>query len=85
MLTNKGRDAARITIRRRTPYRLLATLLVALMGGVALTACKSSYTYDAIDRMTSVTHNDGSVDKYTYDATGNIIRIQHIAAPKSNG
>jgi len=62
-------------------HRLPKLVIVMIVTALALTACKSNYTYDANHRLTSVTHNNGGVDKYTYDASGNIIRVKRIPPP----
>ena len=34
----------------------------------------TSYTYDALDRLTSVTQADGTVTSYEYDPVGNLVK-----------
>ncbi|MDB2130799.1 RHS repeat domain-containing protein, partial [Enterocloster clostridioformis] len=34
----------------------------------------TSYTYDALDRLTGVTQADGTVISYEYDPVGNLIK-----------
>lgn len=51
---------------------------------IILVACPilghaTTYTYDALNRLTSATYSNGDFVKYSYDAGGNIIRIQSSA------
>lgn len=63
-------------------------VLRALMGGAAALAMRTSslaqavsYTYDALGRLKTVTHPDGRVTTYTYDAAGNRSQVTTGAAP----
>jgi len=49
---------------------LLATC--ALLVGLAPAARATQYEYDALNRVTKVTHDNGNSVSYTYDAAGNI-------------
>ncbi|MGE5416831.1 MAG: Ig-like domain-containing protein [Acidobacteriota bacterium] len=53
----------------------LALLLV-------LPAAADIYTYDDLNRLTSVTYDDGSKITYTYDAAGNILSITNTGVTK---
>lgn len=64
----RGTGGGRFRIVRSAS--LLAFAL--LVGG---SAAASSYTYDALGRLTQVTEADGSWIQYTYDANGNVTSI----------
>jgi YD repeat-containing protein len=36
------------------------------------------YTYDELNRLTSVSYGDGKVVSYTYDAAGNILTVERV-------
>lgn len=56
----------------------LAVILgaVAPAGGASQTV---TYAYDAVGRLTSATYDSGWAVQYTYDASGNLVRIQSAA------
>lgn len=54
--------------------------LAALLAGNWAGAGDVSYTYDDLDRLTSVTYGDGSKTSYTYDEPGNIGSVITTAA-----
>jgi len=39
-----------------------------------------SYTYDALQRLTAASYNDGTIFDYTYDATGNTLQLEKTVA-----
>jgi len=52
-------------------------LLIALsaLASTAILAATFSYEYDALGRLTKVSHPDGSVENYTLDAAGNRVQF----------
>ncbi len=57
---------------------VLATVVLgAVLASPALAA--TTYTYDALGRLTSVTYDNGKTIAYTYDAAGN--RTQTTQGP----
>lgn len=61
-------------------------VLVLLVALVALlwthrTVHAQTYQYDAAGRVSAALYTSGASIRYTYDAAGNVTRIQHIPAP----
>ncbi|NLK51043.1 MAG: RHS repeat protein [Syntrophomonadaceae bacterium] len=54
----------------------LLTIILASVF-VALPANASTYTYDNLNRLTSVTYDNGQKVIYTYDVAGNILEVQY--------
>ena len=52
---------------------ILALMLASTWVGAV------TYTYDDVDRITSVTYDDGSKTSFAYDAAGNIVSVSTIA------
>ncbi len=50
------------------------TLLILLMGGVTA-AYAATYSYDELNRVTSVTYDSGQKIEYSYDAGGNLLSV----------
>ncbi|WP_237266844.1 putative Ig domain-containing protein [Thermoclostridium stercorarium] len=50
---------------------LLITTLMYISGSFAVT-----YKYDDLDRLVEVVYDDGTTVKYTYDAAGNILKVE---------
>lgn len=53
-------------------------MLLVVMAAVSLTALNAhatSYIYDALNRLTRVTYDNGSYISYTYDPAGNILQV----------
>ncbi len=57
-------------------FILLLSLCLAVPAAAVETA---TYIYDAMDRLTQVTYNDGTTITYTYDKMGN--RLTETVAP----
>lgn len=58
-----------------------------VLGFLVLGTCQAgdiSYDYDALNRLTKVTYDDGSTVEYEYDLAGNITRVIKKAAPKGS-
>ena len=49
------------------------------------TVMQTSYTYDANFRVSIVTRNDGTKEKYTYDSMGQTTRVDYYEASESTG
>ncbi len=65
---------------------LLALLLVPVVAAIA-TAQQASihYVYDDLNRLSAVVNQQGDVAVYTYDATGNILKIERFNATELPG
>lgn len=64
---------------RRVPRAAACVLLAALLGGVPGTSAATIfYVHDALNRLVAVIDHDGSLASYTYDAVGNILRIDRV-------
>jgi YD repeat-containing protein len=58
---------------------LFALLIAALFSiGVGRAVATTSYTYDALGRVTQVVESDGTTTQYSYDANGNILSINRV-------
>jgi len=53
---------------------MVVTIILASVF-VALPANASTYTYDNLNRLTSVTYDNGQKVIYTYDVAGNILEV----------
>ena len=54
--------------------KIIATAIITLlMTGIALSANAAVYTYDNLNRLTSVTYKNGQKINYTYDPGGNML------------
>lgn len=51
-------------------------ITLSLLLSIALPAYAATYTYDNLNRLTSVTYLDGRRITYTYDAGGNILAVR---------
>jgi len=59
-----------------TPTLLPGTLTPVVMGPLTI-----NYTYDALNRLTSVIYSDGRHFNYTYDANGNTLQLERDLGP----
>ncbi|MEX2148137.1 MAG: IPT/TIG domain-containing protein [Candidatus Rokuibacteriota bacterium] len=65
----------------------LLPLVAAVLGVIAPAACALAqppaihYVYDALHRLVAVVDQQGQAATYTYDAVGNILRIERIDPP----
>ncbi len=59
-------------------YSMLAILLVGMFISSA-SAATATYTYDKLNRLTSVSYDNGNSITYTYDAAGNITRVDKVS------
>ena len=55
--------------------RVLTVCLFLLAGFVTPAWAATTYTYDALGRLTSVTYSNGKTITYTYDAAGNRTQV----------
>jgi YD repeat-containing protein len=63
---------------------LLATVIACLLWRVAWALAQQPsiyYVYDALNRLTAVVDQQGHAATYTYDAVGNILKIDRVDAP----
>lgn len=63
--------------RYRMSFLVISTLLVLGPVLLAQPAVEWTYTYDARGRLVRVTDSGGNVRRYVYDASGNLVSIQH--------
>jgi|GEM_PF-6311911 len=66
--------------RKTIAITLVITLLLA---SFAIPANAATYTYDELNRLTSVTYENGQKLTYTYDAGGNITSVSHTGGMQS--
>jgi len=59
--------------------RIIFLALLSLLFAPSLYA--TTFTYDSLHRLTSVTHDNGDVTTYSYDAGGNLLSTQTAALP----
>ncbi|SNS57760.1 YD repeat-containing protein [Anaerovirgula multivorans] len=57
----------------RTIKTFILTILILILSCYSVFA--ATYTYDSLNRLISVIHNNGQVMNYSYDAAGNIAQI----------
>src|SRR3989442_885998 len=77
----------------RFPIRILAVLLAATLllaipiGHIAAQTSAASviYVYDDLNRLIAVIDQQGNAATYTYDAVGNILRIERFNAAEFPG
>ncbi|WP_142247998.1 LPXTG cell wall anchor domain-containing protein [Alkalihalobacterium alkalinitrilicum] len=63
-------------------FKPLIYFIVLFAMFLPSSALAATYTYDELNRITSVTYNDGQTIEYTYDSTGNILSVtQNGGAP----
>jgi YD repeat-containing protein len=75
----RAADAARLTTTLAAC--LLAVVLVAaLPGWASAQAAAIHYVYDDLNRLSAVVNQQGDVAVYSYDAVGNILRIERFDA-----
>lgn len=70
----------------RTPFyaALVICLFSVWLGSLPPVAAETvNYTYDDLNRLIKVEHEDGTVVQYTYDAAGN--RLSHQVVPPAGG
>ena len=63
---------------------LLSTVIACLLWRVAWALAQPPsiyYVYDALNRLTAVVDQQGRAATYTYDAVGNILKIDRVDAP----
>lgn len=63
---------------------VLATVIACLLWSVAWALAQPPsiyYVYDALNRLTTVVDQQGHAATYTYDAVGNILKIDRVDAP----
>lgn len=58
------------------------TIIILLLSSYSIFA--ATYTYDSLNRLTSVTYKNGQVATYSYDAAGNITQISRTALTLSD-
>lgn len=61
---------------------LYLVLLIILLGTVTVEA--STYTYDSLNRLTTVTYDNGQKITYSYDSGGNILSMNNEGALASS-
>ncbi|MCL5290243.1 MAG: hypothetical protein M1489_04310 [Firmicutes bacterium] len=61
-------------------YVKMVVLLIILLF-ISLPASAAVYTYDALNRLTSVTYQNGQKIVYTYDPGGNMLSVSHHSSP----
>ncbi len=65
-------------LRHPTGKNIAITLIIALLlASFAIPVNAAIYTYDQLNRLTSVTYENGLELTYTYDAGGNITSVSH--------
>ena len=73
-------DSTAIVGQRRTMRILvLATAAALFVSAPTIASAATTYTYDTLGRLSSVTYDNGKTIVYTYDAAGN--RTQVVISP----
>jgi YD repeat-containing protein len=73
--------------KRRSLFRILTYIgflvaAICIVNAAPAVAAPTSYTYDALNRLTEVEYADGTAIAYTYDAAGNrLTEVVDTAAP----
>jgi YD repeat-containing protein len=49
----------------------------------AINVSAASYEYDQLNRLTSVSYDDGSSVSYTYDSAGNILSVEYLSGQQA--
>lgn len=62
-------------------HTFLMVAFLCLIFGIVVTAHAATYTYDDLNRLTSVDYENGQTITYTYDAGGNLLSVTIAAAP----
>jgi len=65
---------------RLTPYDAQGDGPAETLEAETQPAVTISYTYDALQRLTAASYNDGTIFDYTYDATGNTLQLEKTVA-----
>jgi len=67
-------------ILKRPFYIAVSAILLLVLFSASAFAVTASYTYDELNRLTQVSYDNGNHIKYTYDAAGNISKVDCLSS-----
>ena len=75
--TSSGELTMKYKVNLKYYYAMVAIMLVGMIVSSAY-AATATYTYDNLNRLTHVSYDNGNSIEYTYDAAGNITRVDKV-------